>query len=233
MILQLNDIRKEFKGRSNHSVLAVDDVSMQVEAGEFIVVNGASGSGKSTLLFTMGAMLPPTSGQVVCDGTDLYALSPSRRSKMRNLRIGFVFQTFNLISYLNSLENVAFPALLAGSSKKAAMQRAEDLLNRLGLGERLSHLPVELSVGERQRVAICRGLVNAPDILLADEPTGNMDPELTQETMELFRGINRQGQTIVMVTHNPELSETGNRHVLMEKGSIRAERIVSAEDKAL
>ncbi|NOY69154.1 MAG: ABC transporter ATP-binding protein [Deltaproteobacteria bacterium] len=228
-MLQLTDVKKVFRGRNGNPVVAIDNVSLRIDPGEFIVINGPSGSGKSSLLFTMGGMQPPTTGNVTYDHMDMYAVSPSKRSVMRNKRMGFVFQTFNLISYLNSLENVAFPALLAGISRKDAFKRAEMLLGRLGLDERLFHRPMELSVGERQRVAICRSLVNAPDILLADEPTGNMDPELTLETMRIFRDINQQGHAIVMVTHDPELSKVGSRHIVIENGLISGDRMIEEE----
>jgi len=219
MIL-VDQASKQFPGKNGSPVTALRDISFEVEPGELIMVVGPSGSGKSTLLFTIGGMQHPTQGRVLFADKDIYGLSPSRRAAWRRARIGFVFQTFNLVPYLSCVENVVVPAVLAGQSRGVSLRRANSLLERLGLTDRLKHRPSELSVGERQRVAICRSLINDPDVILADEPTGNLDESMTGEVMNILRDLNAGGQTIMMATHNPRLAEQGSRLVTLQEASL-------------
>lgn len=222
-MLELVDISKTYSGRNGLPVSALRNVNIKVCEGEFVSVVGPSGSGKSTLLFVIGAMLRPTEGQVVFNSTNVYGLSAGRRASLRRSRIGFVFQTFNLIPYLTCLENVVLPAILAGETRQASVERAKKLLDRLGLSHRLSHRPAELSVGERQRVALCRSTVNRPRLLLADEPTGNLDVSMRDQVSRLLRELNAEGQTIITVTHDPSMAKAGTRVLGLREGMIKDE----------
>ncbi len=215
---------KEFASRNGHPIFALKDVDLEIRSGEFVMVVGPSGSGKSTLLFTVGGMQQPSEGSVFLDGIDIYRLSPAQRAKLRRTRIGFVFQTFNLIPYLSCLDNVVVPAVLDGVSRRTALGRARKLLERLGLSKRLSHRPSELSVGERQRVALCRSLINEPEVILADEPTGNLDSVMTDEAMRILRELNVGGQTIIMATHDLNLAEKGTRVIALREGLVEEDR---------
>lgn len=219
-MIELQNVSKMYPGRNCQPVAALEGVEFKVEQGDFVMIVGPSGSGKSTLLFTVGAMLSPTSGKVMLDGRDLYGLSPKERAAVRRSELGFLFQTFNLIPYLSCLENVALPCVLTGTSKKASLERARDMLGRMGLAHRLPHRPAELSVGERQRVALCRSIVNDPPLLLADEPTGNLDRENTEGIMNLLLELNGSGQTILMVTHDLELAERGTKLLALRDGRL-------------
>ena len=219
-MLRLEAVSKVFKGRNGKKVVALDGVDLVVEQGELLTVTGPSGSGKSTLLFAMGAMQAPSGGVVRMGPTSLYDLGPAGRARLRRQRIGFVFQTFNLVPYLSCAENVAVPAMMAGKPRRAALSRAEELLERVDLGHRLKHRPFELSVGERQRAAVCRAVVNEPDVLLADEPTGNLDEERTEQVVGLLLELHRAGQTIVMATHDGELACRGTRALHLVEGRV-------------
>ncbi len=219
-MIHVDHATKQFPGKNGTAVTALDDVVLEVQRGEFVMIVGPSGSGKSTLLFTIGGMQHPTSGRVLFAHTDVYRLSPSKRAALRRSQIGFVFQTFNLVPYLSCLENVVVPAVLAGKSRGTSLRKAESLLERLGLSDRLKHRPAELSVGERQRVALCRSLINDPGVILADEPTGNLDESMTAEVMRVLCDLNDEGQTILMATHNPMLAEQGTRRITLHEGSI-------------
>ncbi|VAX35456.1 ABC-type antimicrobial peptide transport system, ATPase component [hydrothermal vent metagenome] len=220
-MIQLHSITKTFSKKNGPLVTALQDIELEVNQGEFIMITGPSGSGKSTLLFTIGAMQRPTKGQVIMKGTDIYSLSSSKRALLRRKQIGFVFQTFNLIPYLNCIENVILPAVLAGEVRTASLKKAKDFLKRLGLEKRFNHRPSELSVGERQRVAICRSLINSPEVILADEPTGNMDVAMREEVMDVLHNLNADGQTIIMITHDPKLAKEGTRRVSLNDGLIQ------------
>jgi len=202
------------------NIEALKDVSLEVRSGEFISVVGPSGSGKTTLLNVVAGLLTPTEGEVIVDGVSLYKLSLKQRIAFRRKNFGFIFQTFNLLSYLTAMENVEIPLYLAGA--KSADQRlvAKELLNRVGLKERLSHLPSELSIGEQQRVAIARALANNASVILADEPTGNLDTKTGEEFMREIKRLNAEGVTVLLVTHNVEMAKFANRQIQMVDGRL-------------
>lgn len=202
-------------------VEALRDVNLAVESGEFVAIVGPSGSGKSTLLHLIGAMDTPTRGEVYLNGRSLAKMSDAERTRLRCREVGFVFQTFNLLPTLNALENVEIVLRLAGVPRSRRRVRATELLEWVGLEERMKHLPRQLSGGERQRVAIARALANQPTLLLADEPTGNLDTATGDSIIALLRQFNNQGQTIVLVTHNPEIAKQASRLLRMQDGQIQ------------
>ncbi len=201
-------------------VSALDGVSLTVEDGEFLAVTGPSGSGKSTLLYTMGGLLTPTEGEIVVDGVSVYNLSQRDRARFRRDNVGFVFQTFELLPYLTALENVMLPLSLVDVDSEEQEDRAYECLEKVGLGKRADHKPTELSGGEQQRVAVARGIVNSPRILLADEPTGNLDQRNGQEIIDLLRAFHGEGLTIVMVTHDARKAEQAGAKIGMTDGKI-------------
>ncbi|KLU05594.1 ABC transporter, ATP-binding protein [Rhodopirellula islandica] len=205
-------------------VVALDDATLEIPEGDFVSLIGPSGSGKSSLLVMLGGMLSPTSGQVLLNGQSMYDLDADGRARMRKANIGFVFQTFNLIPYLSAQENVQIPLYLSGTAESDQRDRAAELLERVGLGDRLDHKPNELSVGQQQRVALARMLANDPAVILADEPTGNLDPETSDQVIGYFEEFNREGRTIVMVTHNPEAAERAKRVLKLRSGKIVDDR---------
>jgi len=201
-------------------VEALRGVDLAVERGEFLAVMGPSGSGKSTLLHLMGCLDRPTKGRVLFEGQDVTRLRPSALARIRNRRVGFVFQSFNLFPALTALGNVELPMIFAGMPRAGRIYRAQELLSRVGLGERAKHLPSELSGGEQQRVAIARALANSPDLLLADEPTGNLDTETGRGVLSLLSEANREGVTVAVVTHDPEVAEAAGRKLGLRDGRI-------------
>ncbi|MBU0509087.1 ABC transporter ATP-binding protein [bacterium] len=218
-MLKVEGAKKHYKHRGR-MVAAMDDLWLEIPKGDFISVVGPSGSGKSTLLLTLGGMLSPTEGKVHLEGTSLYDLSPDQRAHLRREKIGFVFQTFNLIPYLTALENVQVPLLLASANEDEQKNKALALLERVGLADRLDHKPAELSVGQQQRVALARVLANNPALVLADEPTGNLDPETSQQIIGFLEEINREGRTVVMVTHDPQVARKSRRILRILDGRI-------------
>ena len=201
-------------------VTAVNGVSLAVEPGEFVAIVGPSGSGKSTLFYLLGGLTRATHGRVIIDGVDFATLNDGERTKLRKHRIGFVFQKFNLLPNLTARDNIAIARYIGGSDSKPEAS-FEEVLRLLGIANRLDHKPSELSGGEQQRVAIARAIVNHPAILLADEPTGNLDSESSKAVLEVLRGLNqRLGQTILMITHNPEAAAYGHYIVHMRDGRI-------------
>jgi len=201
-------------------VQALDNVSLEIARGDFVSVVGPSGSGKSTLLLLFGGMLHPASGRVLIEGQSLYDLTPEERASVRKDKIGFVFQTFNLVPYLTAIENVQIPLLLAGVGETDQEERAGDLLRRVGLGDRLRHKPSELSVGQQQRVALARMLANDPAVILADEPTGSLDPETGKEIMSFLEQLHSEGRTIVLVTHDHGAARRAKRMLRLVQGII-------------
>ncbi len=199
-------------------VRALDDVTLRVNAGEFVAVRGPSGCGKSTLLVMIGGLGSPTAGRVVIDGADLARISASERARLRAERIGFVFQLFHLLPYVSVLDNVL---VAAPPGKRAALQgRAREMLTQFGLAERLTHRPAELSIGERQRVAMARALLNRPSILLADEPTGNLDPDSKAAVLELVDDFHRAGGTVLLATHDAQAASHAQRSVQLARGRL-------------
>ena len=218
-LLVARQLAKEY-GAGNARVVALKGVDVTVERGEFLAVMGPSGCGKSTLLHVLGGIDPPTSGQVLLDGEDLGRLDDTGRSILRRRRIGFVFQRINLLPTLSAIENVALPLRIDGLNAAAARDRAGACLERVGISHRAGHFPHEMSGGEQQRVAIARALVIEPAVIMADEPTGALDSHNAQRILELLGQCSRQGQTIVMVTHDPNMARQASRVVVMQDGLI-------------
>ena len=221
-MLKMKEVSKSYQHRGQ-VVKALDGATIDIPKGDFVSLVGPSGSGKSTLLLMLGGMLSPTSGQVLLNDKSIYDLSSDGRARLRKENIGFVFQTFNLVPYLTALENVQIPLYLAGSDDKTQEQKATALLERVGLGDRLDHKPSELSVGQQQRVALARMLANDPAVILADEPTGNLDPETADQVIQFFEEFNEEGRTIVMVTHDPRAAERAKRTLRLREGKIVTE----------
>lgn len=220
IILETNDLWKSYYS-GKHEVRVLTGITMQVKTGEFLTISGASGAGKSTLLHILGLLDEPTKGKVFFKGVDSDSLTGKKKAELRNKSIGFVFQFFHLLPEFNAFENVLLPALIHknGFSRKEMKERAQNLLDQVGLGHRLTHKPSELSGGEQQRVAIARALMNNPDIILADEPTGNLDRSSSDEIVTILRDLNtRFSQTIVIVTHNMEFAQLGDRQLRMVDG---------------
>ncbi|MGD0090149.1 MAG: ABC transporter ATP-binding protein [Planctomycetota bacterium] len=221
-MLKMEAVSKDYVLRGK-TIKALDDADLQIERGEFIAVVGPSGSGKSTLLLVLGGMLSPAKGRVLIDGRSLYDLQPEQRASVRKTTIGFVFQTFNLVPYLTALENVEVSLLLAGADERRQKERATVLLERMGLGDRLDHKPAELSVGQQQRVALARMLANDPQVILADEPTGNLDPETAQAVLSFLEEVNKEGRTVIMVTHDPQAAARAKRTLRLKDGKVLAD----------
>ncbi len=221
-MLKMEAVCKTYNHRGP-TVTVLSDVNLEIGQGDFVSIVGPSGSGKSTLLLAMGGMLSPSSGRVKLDGESLYELSPDRRAALRGKKIGFVFQTFNLVPYLSALENVQVPLFLAGFEESDQKNRAADLLERLGLGDRLENKPSELSVGQQQRVALARMLANDPGIILADEPTGSLDPETSSQVIGFLEQMNHEERTVVMVTHDPQVARRAKRTLRLDAGRISHE----------
>lgn len=205
------------------TVRALKGVDLEIHANEYTALMGPSGSGKSTLMNLLGCLDTPTSGTYNLNGNDVSTMNDSELAEIRNKEIGFVFQTFNLLPRLSALENVALPLIYAGMSKSKRIERAEYVLDIVGLGDRMLHRPNELSGGQRQRVAIARALVNNPSIILADEPTGNLDSKTSDEIMRIFEEIHTQGNTIILVTHEPDVSLHAHRIVRLKDGAIESD----------
>jgi putative ABC transport system ATP-binding protein len=217
--MRLEAVSKSYVHRGR-TVTALDNASLEIAPGDFVAVMGPSGSGKSTLLLVLGGMLSPSKGKAFLNGHSLYDLSPNQRAELRRRKIGFVFQTFNLVPYLTALENVQIPLFLAGLDEAAQKVRATALLERVGLGDRLDHKPRELSIGQQQRVALARVLGNDPEIILADEPTGNLDPDTGRQILDLLEEMNREGRTLVIVTHDPRSAAHAQRTLWLQAGRI-------------
>lgn len=221
-MLKMEDVSKTYRHRGR-LVTALDDATLHIPAGDFVSVVGPSGSGKSTLLLMLGGMLSPTQGRVLLEAKSVYDLCPSARAKMRREKVGFVFQTFNLVPYLSALENVQVPLFLAKMDEKAQKERATSLLERVGLADRLDHKPGELSVGQQQRVALARMLANDPAVILADEPTGNLDPDTADQVIRFLEEFNEEGRTVVMVTHDPRAAARAKKTLRLDNGKLVAD----------
>jgi putative ABC transport system ATP-binding protein len=221
--LATRDLVKVY-GSGETAVRALDGVTLEIAAGEMVAIMGPSGSGKSTLLHLLGALETPTSGEIALAGRRYDGLGDAELTLLRREKIGFVFQFFNLLPALTAEENVLLPALIAGRRDEATRDRARALLERVGLAQRANHLPSELSGGEQQRVSIARALLTEPELVLADEPTGNLDTRSSAQVLELLRDVNAsEGQTLVIVTHDPEAAATAGRVVFMRDGRLAGE----------
>jgi len=204
-------------------IAALKDVSLSIDKNEYVALMGPSGSGKSTLMNILGCLDSPTSGSYRLNNTEVSSMSDDELAHVRNKEIGFVFQTFNLLPRLTSLENVALPLVYAGWSSKDRCERAEEVMGMVGLKDRMSHKPNELSGGQRQRVAIARALINNPSIILADEPTGNLDSKTSYDIMDIFARINSKGNTVILVTHEEDIARHARRVVRLRDGLIEAD----------
>ena len=218
-MIRIENLGKRFQ-RKHGAVDAICDLSMTVEDGDFISVTGPSGSGKSTLLLMMGGMTSPTTGRVLWNQASIFDMSPAKRAMWRESAVGFVFQAFNLIPYLNVHDNVGMALSLSGRMPAGYDGRIRSLLERVGLIDRQDHLPNELSVGQQQRAALARALVKNPQIILADEPTGNLDRETAKEVLSILKSLNEEGRTIVLITHDPDIARMAKRSVRIVEGRI-------------
>ncbi|MFC7073384.1 ABC transporter ATP-binding protein [Halovenus rubra] len=217
-VVRVQNVTKEYE--LGGTVTALDDVTLELPESSYTAVMGPSGSGKSTLLNLIGALDTPTSGNVTVDSRNISTLSESERAQLRGTQLGFIFQTFNLMTRLTALENATLPLVFAEWDRTQRQTRAQDLLEGVGLGDRIHHLPRELSGGQRQRVAIARALATDPTLILADEPTGNVDTETGNEIMELLAETNKRGNTILLVTHERRIAERADRIIHMTDGTI-------------
>lgn len=214
---------KKIYSMGDQLVHALREINLQVFKGDYMALMGPSGSGKSTLMNMIGCLDSPTEGSYILNGNDVSTMTDDELAEIRNIEIGFVFQTFNLIPRLSALENVALPLIYAGWGKSKRLQRAKEVLESVGLGDRVYHNPNELSGGQRQRVAVARALVNNPSLILADEPTGNLDSKTSIEIMGLFEEIHKLGNTIVIVTHEPDIAEHCHRIVKLRDGIVESD----------
>ena len=225
-MIQINNLKKVFRFKEGYTV-ALGGINLDVNRGDFVAIMGPSGSGKSTMMNILGCLDRPTSGKYYLDGKEVAGLSDDELARTRNAKIGFVFQNFNLLSKITAQQNVALPLVYAGVPEEERMERARVALWDVGLEDRMDHKPNELSGGQRQRVAIARALVNNPAIVMADEPTGNLDTKSSYEIMEIFKKLNAMGKTIVMVTHEPDIGQQTKRILVMRDGHLNSdERLV-------
>jgi putative ABC transport system ATP-binding protein len=226
-VIQLKDIHRSYK-MGEEVIQALAGVSLDIHKNDYVAIMGPSGSGKSTLMNILGCLDTPSSGDYLLNGTNVSQMDDSALAAVRNKEIGFVFQTFNLLPRSTALENVALPLIYAGKGRGERMRTAEVVLGQVGLADRMHHKPNELSGGQRQRVAVARALVNQPSIILADEPTGNLDSKTSYEIMGLFAELHRQGQTIILVTHEEDIAQYAHRIIRLRDG--RVESIVQNEN---
>ena len=229
-MIKLNDVKKIYP-MGKFEVRALDGISLSIKDGELISIMGPSGSGKSTLMHIIGCLDKPTEGEYLLNGKDVTTLDDDELSRIRNKNMGFVFQTFNLIPRESCLYNVELPLVYAGLGAKERKKRTVEVLSEVGLGDRIRHRPSELSGGERQRVAIARALVNQPSVILADEPTGNLDTKTGREIMNLFRAFHQKGKTVIIVTHEKEIAEFADRIVRIRDGLIVEDVKNKGEDR--
>ena len=226
-VIELKNIVKTYDMGGVEEVHALRDVSVSIGKNEYVAIMGPSGSGKSTLMNVIGCLDTPTSGLYLFNGVNVSEMDDNELAKIRNKEIGFVFQTFNLLPRSDALHNVELPLIYAGVSASERKIRAQEVLNHVQLGDRIHHKPNELSGGQRQRVAVARALVNRPSIILADEPTGNLDSKTGEEIMILFEELHRQGNTIIVVTHEPDIAEHAIRVIRLRDGLVEQDELVS------
>lgn len=222
-LVKLSHINKTYQLTEDLTFQALNDVSLSIAKGEFMAIVGPSGSGKSTLMHIIGLLDHPTNGSYELDGHDVANLKENALAEIRNKKIGFVFQSFNLLPRTSALDNVALPLIYSKVKSKERLERAKEALVEVGLGEKLQSRPNQLSGGQQQRVAIARALVTNPEIILADEPTGNLDSKTGEDIMKLFYDLNKKGKTIVLITHEPNIAEQAKRHIHIRDGRISKE----------
>ncbi len=230
-VIRVEDVHKYYE-LGETRVHALRGVNVSIARGEFVAVMGASGSGKSTFMNILGCLDKPSSGRYFLENTDVSSLTKRDLALIRNRRIGFVFQGFNLLARTTALENTELPTLYAHLDKSEREKRAREALELVGLGDRIDHFPSQLSGGQQQRVAIARALVNKPSILLADEPTGNLDSRTSVEIMDIFQRLNDQGLTIVLVTHEPDIADFAKRQLVFRDGKVRKDELIESRPKA-
>ena len=218
-LIKLENVYKVYRLEGGE-VPAINGISLSINQGDFVALIGPSGSGKSTAMNLVGCLDTASKGNIFLGKHNIKNLSESDLAQVRGKQIGFIFQTFNLIPSLNALDNVALPMMFQGASRSVRMSKAQKLLEQVGLADRMHHLPNQLSGGQRQRVAIARALVNNPEIILADEPTGNLDTKTGEEIMKMLKDLNQQGKTIILVTHNPDLTKLANKVIRLKDGKI-------------
>ncbi len=221
-VITIRDITRDFY-LGQEVVKVLKGINLNIDKGEYVAIMGPSGSGKSTLMNLLGCLDTPTSGQYILNGKDVSKMSDDELAEIRNKEIGFVFQTFNLLPRTTALDNVALPMIYAGVNKKDRVARAEEVLANVGLADRMDHRPNQLSGGQRQRVAVGRALVNNPSIILADEPTGNLDSKTSVEIMALFDKIHASGNTVILVTHEEEIAEHAHRIIRLRDGMVESD----------
>ena len=221
-LIQITNIKRDFV-LGNEVVYVLKGIDLEINKGEYVALMGPSGSGKSTLMNLLGCLDTPTSGSYILNGKDVSKMHDDELAEIRNKEIGFVFQTFNLLPRTTALDNVALPMVYAGFSKSERKVRAEEVLNQVGLSDRMDHQPNQLSGGQRQRVAVARALVNNPSIILADEPTGNLDSKTSEEIMKLFGDIHKLGNTVIVVTHEEEVAAYAHRIIRLRDGLIESD----------
>lgn len=222
LVIKIRNITRDFP-LGNEIVKVLKGIDLDIERGEYVALMGPSGSGKSTLMNLLGCLDTPTSGSYELNGKDVSSMSDDDLAEIRNKEIGFVFQTFNLLPRTTALENVALPMIYAGASKAERTERAKEVLTNVGLADRMDHKPNQLSGGQRQRVAVGRALVNRPSIILADEPTGNLDSKTSVEIMNLFNEIHKAGNTVILVTHEEEIAENAHRIIRLRDGKVESD----------
>ena len=223
-VIRIRDLSREYE-MGTERILALRGVTLDIARNEYVAIMGPSGSGKSTMMNLLGCLDTPTGGEYWLNGQEVSRLSDDELARVRNREIGFVFQTFNLLPRASALHNVELPLVYAGIRSRERQERAVSALERVGLGNRMDHRPNELSGGQRQRVAIARALVNRPSILLADEPTGNLDSVTSEEIMRVFGDLHRAGQTVIMVTHEPDIAAHAERMVVLRDGRMESDRL--------
>ena len=223
-MITINNISKIFKS-GDATIRALDGVSFEVPDGQFLMITGRSGSGKSTLLYQLGLLDHPTHGSIAIDDVEVTSLTSEERTRIRLHSLGYIFQDYAILPSLTALENVMLPLLMLGESKETVLRKAKKALNRVGLGDRIDNLPSQLSGGQQQRVAIARAIGHEPRIIFADEPTANLDSETSDQVLEVFLDLNKEGQTIIMVTHEPEYAAMGDRTLVMQDGKIMSDKM--------
>jgi putative ABC transport system ATP-binding protein len=224
-VIQLINVNKNYKTEGDDEIQVLKDISLNIESGEFVAITGPSGSGKSTLMHIIGLLDKPSSGEIKIDSETIESFTPTKLAKIRNIKIGFVFQSFNLLKKTSALDNVALPLVYANVSSKDRLIKAKHELELVGLSDKLTNTPAQLSGGQQQRVAIARALVNEPSLILADEPTGNLDSKSGEQILELFTELNNKGKTIILVTHDQKVAKASKRIVSIMDGRILSDEI--------